>query len=1135
VYGLGTVTATQVMPDPKTRIYAFTGASFNSGPQPGPATRPGSEGDPVDPSSGAFIMEKTDLYLPDVMPLVLTRTYNSLDNSSANVRPFGIGMTHAYGIYQYTTNQFAEGDLILPDSERIHLTRISDPAGSYETTVMEAQATPTAFYKARLRFDGNAWEITRKDGTVYIIGHMAQLQRIRDRYGNETRLTWSDTNIFGAGVGNLLRITSPNGRWIAFTYDTNLPVNRITDATDNIGRNVHYTYDANGHLSTATDPEGNVTTYTWDANHRMTSIKDGRNIVYLTNHYDASGRVDKQTLADPAAFYSFAYTTNGGGNITRTEVTNPRGYTKQLNYNPDHYLTSQVEALNQPEARTTTITRLPTSNLVSAVVDGLSRRTEYTYDDFGHVQQVKQLADTAEPVITTYAYEQQYFQLASIKDPLQHEWAVGYDSVGRLASMTDPLSHQTVFNTDVQGRIRSVTSPLQHTWQYEYTGADQAARTDPLGSIWRTFTDSGGRLVSVSDPIGRTTRFATDKLDHVRTITDGHGGQTSLEYDPNGKLLSLTDARSHTTSYTYDAADRTATRTDPLQSLDYYAYDGNGNLTQTIDRQQQVTTLNYDVLDRVTMVTFNDGSTTTYTYDAGDRLRRIVDSVGGTITREYDGLDRLLSETTPHGTVTYEYDLDGRRRTMTVTGQLDVTYEYDDAHRLTSITQGSSVVGFAYDNADRRLALTLPNGVVTTYGFDNANQLTELTYTRGQTTLGTLTYTYDAAGQRTSASGTWARTNLPAAVDAATYDSANRVASWQGQQFSFDANGKLMSDGATDYTWNARNELTGVSGSVSATFGYDGAGRRSSRTEGGTGVQFLYDGLNPVEELSGGTPTANLLTGLDLDQYFTRTDAAGTSTFLSDALGSTIALTTSAGALATEYLFQPFGSTLASGTATTNALSFTGREVDGTGLQYFRARYYSPSSGRFISEDPIGLLDGPNMYSYVHNSPLTFRDPLGLSAQSSALCCLKGAAGGAAGAIVVGALAAGAAAIGAPVAAVTIGLGVAATVGAAALGADIGWNAYVGNLDGLAYDVCSIVGGASAGAAGGRRLAAAVNRRPSPPWSWASDRAQGYDSNYPGGSPSKWMATGPNPGSAAGSAAAGGAGAARSGRTRCGC
>src|SRR5262249_16773078 len=101
-------------------------------------------------------------------------------------------------------------------------------------------------------------------------------------------------------------------------------------------------------------PENNVTTYTWDANHRLATIKDGRNIVYLTNHYDGKGRVDHQTLADPNASYSLAYTTDGSGNVMQTDVTNPRGFTKRLVFNASHYVTSAIEALNQPEQRTTT-------------------------------------------------------------------------------------------------------------------------------------------------------------------------------------------------------------------------------------------------------------------------------------------------------------------------------------------------------------------------------------------------------------------------------------------------------------------------------------------------------------------------------------------------------------------------------------------------------------------------------------------------------------------------------------------------------------------------------------------------------------------------------------------------------------
>jgi YD repeat-containing protein len=213
--------------------------------------------------------------------------------------------------------------------------------------------------------------------------------------------------------------------------------------------------------------------------------------------------------------------------------------------------------------------------------------------------------------------------------------------------------------------------------------------------------------------------------------------------------------------------------------------------------------------------------------------------------------------------VNYTYDADSRRGTMTVAGQTAVSYAYDNAHRLTSITQGTSVVSLVvsltYDDANRRSTLTYPNGIVATYGYDNANHLTGLTYTLGQTTVGNLTYTYDAAGNRSSVGGSWARTGIPAALTSATYDAANRATTWGTTSLSYDSNGNLTGDGATTYSWNARNQLTGLSGGISATFVYDGLGRRRGKIVSGTTTNLLYDGLNLVQEqTSSGTSTANL-------------------------------------------------------------------------------------------------------------------------------------------------------------------------------------------------------------------------------------------------------------------------------------
>jgi RHS repeat-associated protein len=105
---------------------------------------------------------------------------------------------------------------------------------------------------------------------------------------------------------------------------------------------------------------------------------------------------------------------------------------------------------------------------------------------------------------------------------------------------------------------------------------------------------------------------------------------------------------------------------------------------------------------------------------------------------------------------------------------------------------------------------------------------------------------------------------------------------------------------------------------------------------------------------------------------------------LKDALGSTIALVDSSGNLQTSYTYDPYGGTSVTGTANGNEFQYTGRENEGTGLYFYRARYYSSLLGRFISEDPLGFAgSGANLYAYVFNSPTNLVDPFGLQTVTS--------------------------------------------------------------------------------------------------------------------------------------------------------
>ncbi len=193
--------------------------------------------------------------------------------------------------------------------------------------------------------------------------------------------------------------------------------------------------------------------------------------------------------------------------------------------------------------------------------------------------------------------------------------------------------------------------------------------------------------------------------------------------------------------------------------------------------------------------------------------------------------------------------------------------------------------------------------------------------------------------------------------------------------------------GTASYTWNVRNQLTGITATgFAASFSYDSFGRRTGKTVQGTTTNFLYDGLNSVQEKNGATVTVNLLMGLNFDEFFNRTDGVGVRALLPDALGSTVALGDNTGTLQTQYTYEPFGFASKTGAASTNSYKYTGREEDGTGLLYYRARYYHPRLQRFIAEDPIGFRGGINLYAYVGNNPIKQTDPTGLGPISFIIC-----------------------------------------------------------------------------------------------------------------------------------------------------
>lgn len=741
-----------------------------------------------------------------------------------------------------------------------------------------------------------------------------------------------------------------------------------------------------------------------------------------------------------APTYSFSYETDANNNIYEAQVTDPLGNERVVDFStgavtgpqcggiqaetppPPAYAAGypirDCEAFGSAIAQETSYARDPATNLNLSVTDALARETSWTYDSLGNVLSVTQLAGTSAAVTTNFTYAAPFSQVATITDPLGDETIFARNGLGEATSITDANGNATSFTYTAEGQVASVTDPLGDETSYGYGFGDLATVADPLGRTWSVYADTLGRPVAATDPLGATTATTYDPLYGIASLTDPNGDATGFTYDADGNLLSVTDPRNNVTGFSYDARDRLITRTDPLGNGARFAYDNDSNLVAVTDRKGQPSGYVYDALNRLAEAYYCTGGTScasssadlqasvAYTWDAGNRLTVIRDlpagvTSGGTVARDYDLLDRLTSETTtPPGTTTalgtasYTYDAASRPATMTAGSAPTLAYSFDPGNRLTGISSGGTAsVCIGYDAANRRTLLVLPDGGSASYGYDAASELTVLTDKPGGslspctagtgTALGTLAYTYDDAGRRASAAGVnLVKSVLPGAVTTATYNADNQLTKWvtgAGRiNPTWDANGNLTNDGTSVYTWDARDRLLAV-GSV-ASFAYDAAGRRLSLTAGGSTAYYLYDRLNPVAILGGsGGATTQLLTGLNLDERFAATTSGTTESYLVDALGSTVALAAPGGtSLSTTYAYAASGVTEASGAVSTNSFQFTGRENDPTGLYYLRARYYNPTWGRFISEDPIGLNGGINLYAYAGDSPLNLIDPTGL-------------------------------------------------------------------------------------------------------------------------------------------------------------
>ncbi len=962
-------------------------------------------GEPVDLATGAFIYRNTDLYLYGRIPIEITRTYRTRDTFRG---PYGVGTYFNYDWYMVSSGNTAT--LVIPPGTRIPFSR--QPDGSYINT------DEPSYRGSRLTFNADGTSNLRmKDGTRYSFERVGGLLvGITDRNGNQVRFLREVEY-------NVNKIIDSGGREINIGIQI-LGRDVITSITDPIGRKVIYNYDymeSTGRLRSVTDINGGITQYTYDSKGRMKSISDPRGNIILTNTYDINDRICQQADVNNGT-YTFYYITNdratfpesiqllseaqAGGPITMPPCSaiasvSPVAYTIVIdpNNNITTYRFNNAGRIisTTTNGQTNTTERDTGTNLALSRSDSLNRKTAYVYDNNGNIISVTD----PEGNTTYYEYEPIYNLLTKVTGPLGSITTYEYDSKGNVTKIVDPLGHNTTMGYDKYGQLISVSDTLGKTTRFEYDNyGNLIATINPLGNRTTQRLDKVSRVISTTNPMGRTAKTTYGSFGEFIEITDPMGNITKFKYDLNGNLLKIIAPNSNSINFTYDERNRLITMTDQLGNAASYVYDNNDNLMQVTDREGQITTFTYNSFNKKSRIDYADGNYVAYTYDAVGRLIRIDDSVSGPIGYEYESFagctgcgagganDKIKREITPLGNIEYEYDTLGRRKSMKVNGQSPIQYQYNENNLLTDIFHPTlGAVSIGYDDVNRRKSLTLPNGIIANYTYDDASRLLGIKYSNGSTIVEDVSYSVDATGNRTGIDRVGPQASLPNAANA-TFNEANQMLTFNDKSFTYDKNGNMTaitdSCGITNYTWDARNRLTGINGftpdcqPLTASFKHDALNRRIEKTINGKTIQYLYDGQEIIQEIKNGIVTANYLRSLNIDETFGRESAEGVRYYILDGLGSTVALTDANGIAKTVYTYDPYGYTSTTGDISDNPFQYTGRENDGTGLYYYRDRYYYPEIGRFLKEDAIGSKVNVNLYRYAYNNPINFIDPTGV-------------------------------------------------------------------------------------------------------------------------------------------------------------
>lgn len=570
----------------------------------------------------------------------------------------------------------------------------------------------------------------------------------------------------------------------------------------------------------------------------------------------------------------------------------------------------------------------------------------------------------------------------------------------------------TTYDYDAMGNKLLVTvagsdGVVTNVTQYSYDSMNRltctAVRMNPavFGSLPASACALGTQGSTGAD---RITENVYDSMNRVTQIQRAVG--TSLQenyatyaFTGNSLQQSVTDAKGNKSYFTYDGLDRLAdwyfpspTAAGTYNSSDYeaYGYDANNNRTSLRRRDGQTISYSYDALNRVYQQTEPlAANSVTYTYDLrGLQRSALFTSSGLGISNGYDGFGRRTTSTNTMGGVTravsLQYDFDGNLTRVTHPDTNYFQYTYDGLDRFTATLENgsTSIVGQTYFTDGLRSAQSRA-GVTTNYGYQNNMLLSGVTDNLAGSASVTTTFVYNPANQiltRMRTNDSYAYAGTASGVSYAA-NGLNQYTTVAGTTFGYDSRGNLTSDGATTYGYDAENRLITASGAHTATLTYDPLGRLFQIVSGSNTTQFLYDGDALVAEYNGsGTLLNRYVHGPLADNPMVWYQGATVSSSSRNSLqvdhqGSVVSVANTTGTAEALNTYDEYGTP---GSSNSGRFQYTGQTwIAELGLNYYKARFYSPYLGRFLQTDPVGYQEDVDLYTYVGNDPADRSDPSG--------------------------------------------------------------------------------------------------------------------------------------------------------------